>query len=386
MNLLDVVLLLFMAAAAFTGYRIGLAARAMSWLGVAAGLAVSVPLVPLALGALPQGTVAMTRLFVGLGVVLLCTSVLSAVGDVIGLRLRHHVHKSPFGPLDRGAGFVVGALSILLVVWFLLPALASTPGPIARAVRQSAVISWVDGVAPEPPQMAQGLARLIDRSGFPQVFADLGPSPVTGPPPSQIPVPPEVVEAATASTVNVEAFGCGRGFEGSGFVVAPGVVVTNAHVVAGADDIQLRSPGGGTVTATIRHSDPNRDLALLEAPDLAPAPLPVRASEVGEEGAAIGYPGGQDQPRVAPAAVAEDRPTVGRDIYGRGLAERRVLYLSAQLRQGDSGSALIGGDGAVIGVVFAVSPDNPSTAYALHVEELQAVLAEPPNESTGACL
>jgi S1-C subfamily serine protease len=65
---------------------------------------------------------------------------------------------------------------------------------------------------------------------------------------------------------------------------------------------------------------------------------------------------------------------------------RRILYLSANLRQGDSGSALIGADGAVIGVIFAVSPDDPNTAFALHVEELRAVLEAAPNQNAGACI
>ena len=385
MNLVDVLLVVLMLGGASTGFRIGLAARAVSWFGVLVGLGLSVALVPWVLGFAPDSSPG-ARLLIGLTVVLVVTSILSGIGDVIGARLRHHVHATPFGPIDRAAGGVAGALSILLVVWFLLPSLANTPGPVARQVRESTVISWVQEVAPEPPAASRALSRLISQSGFPEVFADLGPAPITGPPPSEIPVPPETVEAATASTVNVEAFGCGTGFEGSGFVVAPGLVATNAHVIAGASDIQLRRPDGVVVAGVVRHFDPGRDLALVDAPDIDRGPLPTRTSEVGESGAAIGYPGGQDQPRVAPVSVSDDRQTTGRDIYGRNLVERRVLYLSAALRQGDSGSALIGGDGAVIGVVFAISPDNPTTAYALHVDELAAVLAAEPNRTTGSCL
>jgi S1-C subfamily serine protease len=280
---------------------------------------------------------------------------------------------------------VAGALSVLLVVWFLLPAAASTPGPIARQVRTSTVVDWIEALAPEPPDAARALARMVDRSGFPQVFADLGPAPDVGPPPSEIPVPQDVIQAVTASTVNVEAFGCGNGFEGSGFVVRPGLVVTNAHVVAGATDIQLRRPDGQVVPARIRTSDDNRDLALLEA-DVGRDPLPLAQPVVGQSGASIGYPGGQNTPVTSPVTIRDDRTTVGRDIYGQDVVERRVLYLSAELKQGDSGSPLIDPDGAVVGVVFAVSPDSATTAYALHVDELQAVLGESPNRTTGRCL
>lgn len=385
MNLLDVLLLLLMVAAASTGYRLGLAARAVSWGGGLLGLAVAAVAVPRILDAWPGGD-AVTRLLVGLAVVLVLTSLLSGLGEMVGLRLRRRVHASPFGPIDRVAGLLAGGLSILLLVWFLLPALATTPGMVARQVRQSTVVALVDDVAPDPPNASRALGRLVDRSGFPEVFAELQPAPITGPPPESLPVDEAVVDAARPSTVNVEAFGCGSGFEGSGFVVRDGLVATNAHVVAGSDEIQLRRTDGSTVPATIRHLDDDRDLALLEAPQVGREPLGLRAAEVDEGGAVIGYPGGQDTPRVAPALVRQDRPTVGRDLYGDDLVTRRVLYLSANLRQGDSGSALIGTDGAVVGVVFAVSPDNPDVSYALHVEELRAVLDAQPNEAVGACL
>lgn len=384
-NLLDALLLLLMVAAASTGYRLGLAARAISWTGGLLGLALAAVAVPRLLDAWPGGG-ALTRLLVGLVVVLVLMSLLSGLGEVIGLRLRRRVHASPFGPIDRVAGLVAGGLSILLVTWFLMPALATTPGVVARQVRQSTVVGLVGDLAPEPPNASRALGRLVDRSGFPEVFADLQPAPITGPPPAAIPVDQAVVEAARPSTVNVEAFGCGSGFEGSGFVVRPGLVATNAHVVAGADEIQLRRTDGSTVPATVRHLDDDRDLALLDAPGVERSPLSLRAAEQDEGGAVIGYPGGQDTPRVAPARVRQIRPTVGRDLRGQDLVTRRVLYLSSNLRQGDSGSALIGADGTVIGVVFAVSPDDPNVAYALHVEELRAVLQATPSQSSGPCL
>lgn len=385
MNLLDVLLLVLIVLAAATGFRLGLAARAVSWAGGLLGLGLSILVVPLVLDAWPGGD-ALTRLLVGLMVVLVTTSILSGIGEVIGLRLRRHVHASPFGPIDRLAGGIAGGLSVLLLLWFLLPALAGTPGLVAREVRQSTIVGLVDQRAPDPPDASRALGRLVDQSGFPEVFADLQPAPLTGPPPDELPVPAEVVENATPSTVNVEAFGCGSGFEGSGFVVTDGLVATNAHVVAGSDEIRLRRTDGSTVPATVHHFDGDRDLALLASPEVARPPLPLREPQVDEGAAVIGYPGGQDTPRIAPARIADDRPTVGRNLYGRDRVERRVLYLSSQLRQGDSGSAVLGGDGGVIGVVFAVSPDNPNTAYALHVAELRAVLEAAPNQDNGTCL
>lgn len=386
MNLLDVVLMAFMALASWTGFRLGLAARAVSWVGIGIGLFLATISVPFVLSRFGDLTSASNRLFIGIITLFVTVTAVSVLADGIGMRVRHRVRSSAFGPVDRLAGAVAGALSVLVVVWFLLPAAASTPGEIARTVRGSTIVALVDDAAPPPPAAARSLARLVDRSGFPTVFADLQPAPVTGPPPSEIPVDPGVVEAATASTINVEAFGCGSGYEGSGFVVAPGLVATNAHVVAGSDEVQLKRPDGVVVPAVVVHVDDDRDLALLEAPEIGREPLPLADPVVDTGAATIGYPGGQDTPRVAPVTISADRPTVGFDIRHQNRVERRLLFLAASLQQGDSGSAVIDGAGAVVGVIFAVSPDDPDTAFALHVEELRAVLAEARIPDTGACL
>lgn len=386
MNLVDLLLVLAIIGAVSTGYRFGFAARVLAWTGALIGLGLAVVIAPMALRSLAQGSSAVTRLMIGLGIVLALTSTLSYVGEYIGLKARRVVHATAFGAIDRVAGGFAGGLSVLVFVWLLTPAAAAVPGEVARQVRQSTIVGTVHAIAPDPPDTARALGQLVDRSGFPEVFSDFRPAPEVGPPPEQIPVDQAVVAAATESSVNVEAFGCGTGYEGSGFVVGEGLVATNAHVVAGANEIQLRRPDGQVVAAQVHHVDDDRDLALLVAPDIGRPPLPLRPSEVGEGGAVIGYPGGQDTPRIAPATVQDDREAIGRDIYGRDRVARRILYLSANLRQGDSGSALIGADGAVIGVVFAVSPDDPNTAFALHIEELRAVLEASPNQNAGACL
>jgi S1-C subfamily serine protease len=386
MNLVDVLLVLAIIGAVSTGYRFGFAARVLAWAGALIGLGMAVVIAPQVLRSMAQGASAMSRLLIGLGIVLGLTSILSYVGEYVGLKARRVVHATAFGSIDRVAGGFAGGLSVLVFVWLLTPAAAAVPGEIARQVRQSQIVGTVMALAPDPPDTARALGQLVDRSGFPEVFSDFGPAPEVGPPPEQIPVDQAIVAAATESSVNVEAFGCGSGFEGSGFVVADGLVVTNAHVVAGADEIQLRRPDGQVMAAQVHHVDDDVDLALLAAPDIGRPPLPLRPSEVGEGGAVIGYPGGQDTPRIAPATVQDDREAVGRDIYGRDRVARRILYLSANLRQGDSGSAVIGGDGSVVGVVFAVSPDDPNTAFALHIEELRAVLEATPNQNPGPCI
>jgi S1-C subfamily serine protease len=386
-NLLDVVLLLAIASAVATGLRLGFLARTASWIGLVVGVAAATWTVPTALVLAGDGQPAV-RLFVGLLVLAVTVTVVATFFSALGLRLRRTVGGSAaLSSIDRGAGAVAGAVAVLLLVWFLVPAASEVPGAVSRQVRTSAVVDAVVSVGPAPPDTVRALRNLVASSRFPEVFADLEPTPVTGPPPEEVPVDAAVVETATASTVNVEAEGCGRRYEGSGFAAAGDTIVTNAHVVAGAETVDVRRPDGTVRSATVVVFDPDRDLAVLEVPDLGQQPLERAATAVGEVGVVIGYPGGQDTPRVAPVEVRDQRTAVGRDIYAADRTEREVLFLAAQLQQGDSGSPVIDADGRVSGVVFAISPDQATTAFALDLPELDAVLAAPrdPGEA-GRCI
>jgi S1-C subfamily serine protease len=386
-NLLDVLLLLAIASAVATGLRLGFLARTASWAGLIVGIGAATWTVPAALAA-AGGTEPAVRLFVGLVTLALTVTVIAALFQAVGVRLRRTVARSSsLSALDRGVGSIAGALAVLLVVWFLIPAASEVPGGVARQVRTSVVVDAVATLGPPPPDTVRALRNLVATSRFPEVFADLQPSPVTGPPPEDIPVDPAVVDQATASTVNVETEGCGRRYEGSGWAAADDLIVTNAHVVAGADEVVARRPDGTVLPATVVVFDADRDLAVLEVPDLGQTPLERAATEPGDLGVVIGYPGGQDTPRVAPVEIQERRAAVGRDIYGAAQTERRVVFLSSQLQQGDSGSPVVDTEGRVGGVVFAISPDQPTSAFALDLEEVDAVLDAPraPGE-TGPCI
>jgi S1-C subfamily serine protease len=386
-NLLDVLLLLAIASAVATGLRLGFLARTASWAGLIVGIGAATWTVPAALAA-AGGTEPAVRLFVGLVTLALTVTVIATLFQAVGVRLRRTVARSSsLSALDRGVGSIAGALAVLLVVWFLIPAASEVPGGVARQVRTSVVVDAVATLGPPPPDTVRALRNLVATSRFPEVFADLQPSPVTGPPPEDIPVDPAVVDQATASTVNVETEGCGRRYEGSGWAAADDLIVTNAHVVAGADEVVARRPDGTVLPATVVVFDADRDLAVLEVPDLGQTPLERAATEPGDLGVVIGYPGGQDTPRVAPVEIQERRAAVGRDIYGAAQTERRVVFLSSQLQQGDSGSPVVDTEGRVGGVVFAISPDQPTSAFALDLEEVDAVLDAPraPGE-TGPCI
>ncbi len=170
-------------------------------------------------------------------------------------------------------------------------------------------------------------------------------------------------------------------------MVADGLVVTNAHVVAGEGSSEVERNDGRRLPAVVVAFDPERDLALLRVKGLDRPALPVAAATKGQVGGVFGHPGGEPL-RIAPFSVARQIDATGRDIYDGATTRRQVLELAASLRAGDSGSALIDANGEVVGIAFAISTDQPGVAYALATSELTPMLAAPHDQevSTGNCL
>ncbi|HVF12407.1 MAG TPA: trypsin-like peptidase domain-containing protein, partial [Actinomycetota bacterium] len=206
---------------------------------------------------------------------------------------------------------------------------------------------------------------LLNTAGFPPVFAELEPAPGVDVALPSDPAVQAAVKAAQASTVRIEGTGCGGIQTGSGFVVASGLVVTNAHVVAGIDRPFIEDSKGQHRATTILF-DPDLDLAILSARGLAGKPLNLAQQErpPGDGGAVLGYPGGGAFTAV-PAAIVNRMEAVGRDIYSRSLSTRDVYRLKANVRPGNSGGPVVAPDGQVTGVVFSRSAYREEIGYAL---------------------
>jgi S1-C subfamily serine protease len=283
------------------------------------------------------------------------------------------VHGGGAGVVDPTAGVAVGITGVLITIWLLGSVLVQGPVPsLAKQVRQSVIVAAVGDAMPAPPDLFGRVGNYLDQHGFPTVFSGLGGAiapPVD--PPSRGAVA-RAQEAGAPSTVQVTGQGCGGISSGSGFVTEPGFVVTNAHVVAGTADLIVRDESG-EYSARAIYVDSDVDLAVLRAPDL-PAP-PIRwvgqSAERGVAGATLGFPGGQPQMEVKPAAVRSRSQATGRDIYGRGSVTRDVLTLSAGVQRGDSGGPFVTRGGRVGGVVFAAAAAEPGTGYALTAESVQ---------------
>ncbi len=389
MSILDLIVLLAAVAAGIWGYQFGFFTAVLSVGGLFLGLYGAARLLPhvltaASLTASGARTVAVLTLTAG-----------AAIGFSLGLAIGGRLHRVlPLGALreaDRGAGVGIAVVGVLVVLWLLIPSLAAAPGWAARATHRSAVARWVAGSLPNPPNAIEVLRRLFGGNTSPQVFSALQSGTAGSPPPASVPLSQALVSQVASSTVKVEGQACSEIIDGSGFTVAPDLVVTNAHVVAGEKqgDTSVLLPSGRQLDATVVLFDPERDLALLSVPGLGEASLPVGTGTVGASGAVFGHPNGADQLSVQPATIDQQINAVGLDLYDQHSTRRNVFVLAADLAHGDSGAPLINTSGSVVGVVFAVAAEGNGTGYALTSAELGADLAAPrvsSGVSTGPCL
>ncbi len=389
MNGLDLVIVVVASAAAVGGFRMGFLARVLSWAGLAVGLYLGARLVPTVARHMTLAS-ATSRLLVAIAVLIGPALIGLALGASLGSSLSRALPLGPLRVVDRGIGAAVGVLGVLVVLWLLLPALGSVRGLPARASRQSAISRWVDRNFPAAPNTVEGLRQLVGNVTGPTVFNGLHQAVNTGPPPASVPLSAATVQAVAASTVKVEGQACNRIQDGSGFTIAPNLVVTNAHVVAGepAGQTSVITPAGTRLAAIVVRYDPDRDLALLSVPQLTEAPLALATGSVGQVGAVFGHPGGQAALAVIPASINQEVTAVGEDLYNTHSTRRDVFILASDLMPGDSGGALVSTAGKVVGVAFAIAPDRPGTSYALASSEVRAELATATGGavSTEACV
>jgi len=387
MNLVDVALIVVIVGAVISGFNVGFVARFLGWIGVVLGLVAATMTVPFILGYLTTDDHGI-RLFVGLATTGLTVAVSAFILGAIGGTVRRTVIASPLAALDRVVGAVASLVVAVTVVWLFIPAAADVPGAVSQQVRTSRIVATIDSATPEPPDAVRALQRLVDTSRFPEVFSSLAPTPPIAPAPEDVALDDATLAQVVAASAHVRASGCrAGGYDGSSFVIDDGLMMTNAHVVAGSSEVYVTFPDGSRYEATVVIFDPDRDLAVLAVENATVRPLPIATDPTSDEGAVVGYPGGQRSPRVAAARFERDISAAGRDIYGESAVTRQVRVLSANLERGDSGSPVVDGDGSVVGTVFAVSPDQPEVAYALHPDEMRQVLAahHRPGE-TGRCM
>jgi S1-C subfamily serine protease len=200
-----------------------------------------------------------------------------------------------------------------------------------------------------------------------------------------------VVAATQPSVLKIRAIApsCQKVLEGSGFVLSPDRVMTNAHVVAGANSVTVEA-SGNPYDATVVSYDPSVDIAILSVPNLPPGPLAFANTPVtsGTEAIVMGYPGGGGFV-ATPARIRELIELSGPDIYRNATVNREVYTVRASVEQGNSGGPLIDLNGQVLGVVFGAAVDDNDTGFVLTAKEVAAQLAhigDTAPVATGECV
>lgn len=386
MNLVDVGIIVVLGLAAAHGITQGAALQVLSFGGFWIGLLIGAALAPIfsQVTSSDVGTTFISLLtFLGLAIVG------GGVGRYLGTHAWGALRRLKLGAFDSGLGALVAVLAALAAVWLMAILLMSGPTRgVAKAVNRSAIVRALVERLPPAPSVFSRVQALISSTPFPRVFEGLEPIP-SGP--IDIPDNADVqsaVNSAQRSTVRIFGVGCGGVQTGSGFVAGNGLVVTNAHVVAGIAAPEVQDANGRHRSTPVLF-DPKLDVAVLRTSGLAGRPLTLAPGEAprGQGGAVLGYPGGGDF-TAEPAAVLRRFNAVGRDIYGRDLTRRAVYQLQAAIRQGNSGGPFVRRDGTVLGVIFAASTSDTNVGYALTSQEVGPRVVEAQTAgptSTGPC-
>jgi S1-C subfamily serine protease len=364
-DLLDVVILVLVASALFSGYRRGISWVGPSLIGLVIGILVGAAAAPpLAAVFTKQSTV---QPLVTSGLFLGMVLIIQGVGTAIGLRARVRSLRTRFAQWDSALGAVLATLGVLAGSWYLGLTFSQSPWTaLDNQISGSAIEKALDTIAPRPPGFLATLENSLRNNSFPNPFSGIAP---IAPPPAAIPplVDTPGIRAARAATSKVIAFGCGGAEAGSAWPIGKDDVVTNAHVVAGSQHVEVDTTDGATHPATVVFID----VAILHVPALGQAALPIATSDParGVSGAAIGYPGGQSE-AVVGAEVRGTEQARGYNIYNSSIVTRDIEVLAAQIIPGNSGGPLVDKAGVVQGLVFAASTSDPNEGYALTMTQI----------------
>lgn len=376
MNWLDLVLVVSALSFAFSGYRQGFVVGVLAFAGFLTGGVIGLLVAPRMVSRVEQG---LGQSLLAVAVVLVAATIGQVALGWLGSLVRNRITWRPARVLDAGLGAAVSVVAMLVIAWFLASSLRPGPLPsLSRQISDSQVVTAVDQVMPERARtLFSSFRQVLDDNELPTVFGGLSPERIRPvPPPDGAITGTAAVRRASASVVKISgtADDCNRTLDGSGFVYARQHVMTNAHVVAGVDDPQVRVTGSDErLDARVVLFDPDRDLAVLFVPDLTAAPLDLDDSgHRGDQSVVAGYPGGGPY-RLAAARIRDTINARGPDIYHRKQITREVFSLFADVEPGNSGGPLLSPDGDVYGVVFAKSLDDADTGYALTVDEARSV-------------
>ena len=391
MNVVDVVVVVLLILAAVSGFRQGLITAMTTLLGAVGGAVLAVRLSPKLMVEVDDTA---AKVALGVACVVVGVGVGELLGSALGRRIADRITWRPARAVERTLGLLVHTAAVLVVIWMIAVPLASVPyPPVSSAIRSSEILDRVDTVMPTPVRdLSDGLRAVLDDSGFPAILDPLAPTPdVTVPEPDPGLATDPALQGVAVSVLKVRAQSdsCSRTMSGTGFVIGPERLMTNAHVVAGSFRAVVET-AGGTVEATVVVYDPERDLAVLAVPGLTAPALTFAATPAagGADAVVAGYPLGGPY-TLGAARISSEFTLRGPDIYAADTVQRDVYTLRGSVRPGNSGGPLLAADGSVLGVVFGASVAEPEVGFALTAAEVAPVVAvglvDDTAATTGAC-
>jgi S1-C subfamily serine protease len=300
----------------------------------------------------------------------------------VGARLRGRVRSPAATAVDGFMGAVLTGCVGLGVTWVLGALALANGGEARREVQRSTILQQLNAVLPPSSGLIEALARL---DPFPRIDG----------PEARVPAPSASiartagVRAAADSVVKILGNACGLGVEGSGWVAGPGLVVTNAHVVAGQKDtrVLLRGRQPGT-DAKVVAFDPRNDVAILRVPGLQATALSLVSSpRSGTSAAILGFPGNGPYD-VRAGRLGATREVITQDAYGHGPVRRSLTSLRGAVRSGNSGGPMVDAEGRVVTTIFAATTSGPRGGFGVPNAVVRATLTKAEASSgvsTGPC-
>lgn len=375
MNTADWLAAVIITLTAFSGIRRGLVTGVLSLVGLVGGAVFGAEAAPKLVGDLSGYVPLVALLGAALGGMLGQTA-----GVFVGRAARQtFAVVPPLRILDTAGGIVLGAATGLAFCWAVGAVLLYVPGQseLRRLAQESTVVSALTEAVPPD--------RVMDAVGRIDPFTSIaGPAIDVDEPEPAIARDPEV-RAAGNSVVRLRGFSCGLGVEGSGWIVRRGLVVTNAHVVAGVDTPVVDRGDGESWDGKVVAFDADNDLAIVRVPGLEGGPLTVATPERGQSGALLGFPANGPY-RVTPVRLGDTAKVASRDAYGRTQFGRSVVGLRGDVEGGNSGGPVVDEDGRVVATIFAKRAGRTDEAYAVPNDEMQEALENVGRPLRTACV
>ncbi|QTI70170.1 MarP family serine protease [Gordonia sp. L191] len=388
----DIIVVAVALIAAISGFRQGAVASALAVLGVLLGAFAGILLVPHVISRIDDPTM---QLVAAVGVLVALVVIGEIAGMILGHAARGGIRSPELRAIDSGVGLVLQALAALVAMWLIGTLLASSHSQaLTKAVDGSKVLGAVDDAAPGwlAAKPVDEFRRLLEDSKLDGVIPTTNAGQVAPPDPALLDLP--VVAQTEPSVVKIEgeAPNCQQALEGSGFVVGPDLIMTNAHVVAGTSTLQAQQSDGTSYDADVVLFDSVNDVAILRVDGIDARPLRFasKTASTGDDAIVLGYPQAGPFQKTA-VRVRDMRQLPTANIYRNRQVTREVYTVRGVIRQGNSGGPMLNSAGEVLGVVFATSENAADeTGYVLTAALVQKDLARAQGRygrvSTGACV